>query len=104
MNRNFSFECPTGNEFTKAELLQKVLFAKQFIRPDKPDKQYPDRFVHFGYDIPGELWYYPMAEGPGPHDFVIFNINNRIVGVNSRVLSRPGDDIILPCKFTYVNW
>ncbi|CAD6498873.1 BgTH12-04531 [Blumeria graminis f. sp. triticale] len=100
MNRNFSFECPTGTKFTKAELLQVVLFAKQFIRPDKPDIQYPDKFVHFGYDIPGYLWYYPMAGGPGPHDFVVFNTDNRIVGVASRVLSRQDDNIVLPCKFT----
>ncbi|VCU38980.1 BgtE-20072-2 [Blumeria graminis f. sp. tritici] len=103
MKRNFSFECPTGNEFTKAALLQRVLFVNQFIFPYKPDLQSYYKFVRFGYDIPEIVHHYPMEEGPGPHDFVIFNINNRIVGVASRVFSRSGDDIFLPCKFTYLN-
>ncbi|CAD6498870.1 BgTH12-04528 [Blumeria graminis f. sp. triticale] len=99
MNREFSLQCPNGPEYTKAELLQKVLLARQYMHPDKPEYDFPREYSNLPFGIPGDLWYYPMAEGPQPHIFVVFNLENRVAGAVSRTNDGNGPDVVQPCDF-----
>ncbi|CAD6498874.1 BgTH12-04532 [Blumeria graminis f. sp. triticale] len=99
-NREFRYNCPNGASYTEAELSQKVLFARQFMHPDKPDYQYPIVFDAFRYGITGELWYYPMIDGSGPYDYVVFNTENRVVGAISSTYDAEGREMAEPCDLT----
>ncbi|CAD6498875.1 BgTH12-04533 [Blumeria graminis f. sp. triticale] len=98
-NREFRFHCPNGPIYSKAQLMDIVLSARAVMQTDRTDDLYPFVFTSLHYSIPGELWYYPMEEGPGPHDFVIFNTQARIVGAVSRTHHGNGPDIVEHCQF-----
>ncbi|VCU38983.1 Bgt-50035 [Blumeria graminis f. sp. tritici] len=102
-NREFRFHCPNGPIYSKAQVMKVVLFAKKFIRPDKPDDEYPFVFTRLNYNVAETVWYYPMAEGPGPHDFVVFNTDSEIVGLNSRTHYSESSDVIENCEFEYLD-
>ncbi|CAD6498863.1 BgTH12-04521 [Blumeria graminis f. sp. triticale] len=98
-DREFRFHCPNGPIYSKAQVTEKALTARAIMQFNRIDDDFPNVFTSLNYNIPGELWYYPMAEGPGPHDFVIFNTQTRIVGAVSRTHHGNGPDIIEPCQF-----
>ncbi|CAD6498876.1 BgTH12-04534 [Blumeria graminis f. sp. triticale] len=98
-NREFRFHCPNGPIYSKAQAMDIVLSARAVMQTDRTDDLYPFVFTSLNYNVPGTVWYYPMAEGPGPHDFVVFNTDNEIVGLNSRTHYGEGPDVIENCRF-----
>ena len=83
--------------------MQVILEARHFMNINTEDDQYPQQYSHLEYDIPGELWYNPVAEGPPPHYFVIFNLENQIAGLMRRTLVENDIDILEPCDFIYLT-
>ena len=96
-NQEFTMSCQNGNSYEKSQLVLAVQTAKQVMGPNNTHNGYPFRLNWPPYEIPGQLWYYPVAEGQGIQDFVVFNTNDQIAGVVTRHVFN-GQEIFRPCE------